>query len=123
MKVLDSSVLIALFRTGETLHEKAVRLFMGKEDFLVMDYVLGEVITVLKLRESFEVSKKCLEFLTSVEGIKIVETDSETFWSAIDFFSENKNKLSFIDTLLFLFSKEHDLQLITFDKDLKKALR
>jgi len=121
MKLLDASVIIAFFRDNEALHDKAVAIFQAPEDYVIMDHILGEVITVLKLREGFEMAKNALAILTNVEGIRIYETQPEIFWSAIDAYGKTKNKLSFIDTLILTLAKENRLELLTFDKDLAKA--
>lgn len=123
MKILDSSVIIALFRKSELLHKKAVELFMQDENYLIPDDVLAEVLTVLKIRENFETAQKCANFLLNVEDIEIRETESEIFQKALDFFLNNKNRLSFIDTLILVLSREKELEVATFDKDLAKLLK
>lgn len=123
MKILDSSVIIALFRKNELLHKKAVELFMQDENYLIPDDVLAEVLTVLKIRENFEKAQAGANFLLNVENIEIRETDSEIFQKALDFFLNNKNRLSFIDTLILVLSREEELEVATFDKDLAKLLK
>lgn len=120
MKILDSSVIIAFFRRNESLHESAVDIFMQKEKFLVLDYVLAEVLTVLKLREGFDVAKDCAEFLNNVSDVEIFHTNADVFNAASDFFVRNRNQLSFIDTLLLTFARSEKFELVTFDKELKK---
>lgn len=123
MKILDSSVIVAFFRNNELDHHKAAQLFKGDEDYVVLDYVLAEVATVLKKREGLEIAKSALSLLISVDGIKIHETQPELFWSAVDFFSKNKNKLSFTDTLLLVLSRENRISLVTFDKQLARMAK
>lgn len=123
MRILDSSVLVAFYRDNEFNHIKALDLVQSSEDFIIMDHVLAEVATVLKMREGLEVAKKALEYLISTDGIKIYETQPELFWSAVSFFSKNKGKLSFTDTLLLLLSRENRIPLVTFDKELAKMAR
>lgn len=123
MKILDSSVIVAFFRDNEENHKKAVDLIQGSEDFVILDYVLAEVATVLKLRESLELAEIAIGYLKSTDGIKVHETEPELFWSTINFFSKNKNRLSFTDTLLLLLSREHRIPLVTFDKELAKMVR
>lgn len=123
MRILDSSVLVAFYRDNEFHHAKAVDLIQSSEDFVIPDYVLAEMATVLKIREGLEVAEKALSRLTSIDGIKIHETQPELFWSAVSFFSKNKNKLSFIDTLLLLLSRENRIPLVTFDKKLAKMAK
>lgn len=123
MKLLDSSVIVAFFREDEFDHVRAARLFRSDEDYVLTDYVLAEVATVLKLREGFEMAKKALEFLVSIDGIKIYETQPELFWSAMNFFQKNKNRLSFTDTLLLILSRENRIPLVTFDRELAKMAK
>lgn len=123
MKLLDSSVIVGLFRVNDTCHQKALRIFFQNDDFVVSDYVISEVLTVLKIKENFELAQKCADFLTSTDGIKIHETQPELFWSAMNFFQKSKNKLSFTDTLLLLLSRENRIPLVTFDKELAKLVK
>lgn len=123
MKILDSSIIVAFFRDNEESHVKAVNLIQSSEDFVVLDYVLAEVATVLKLREGLQLAELALGYLKSTDGIKIHETEPELFWSTVSFFSRNKNKLSFTDTLLLLLSREYRIPLVTFDKELAKMVK
>lgn len=120
MKLLDSSVIVALFRIDDTCHQKAVEIFFRNDDFVVNDYVISEVLTVLKVKENFDLVQKCADFLTSTGKIEIYETQPELFWFAMSFFQKNKNKLSFTDTLLLLLSRENRIPLVTFDRELAK---
>ena len=123
MKLLDSSVIVALFRGKDTCHDRAVEIFFKPDDFVVMDYVISEVLTVLKVKESVEIMQMCADFLANTSGIKIHETEPELYWSAMDFFQKTKNKLSFTDTLLLLLSRENRIPLVTFDKELARMAR
>ncbi len=104
-------------------HPGAQLLFRGIEDYVVSDYVLAEVATVLKNKEVLKIAKSALDFLTSIDGIKIHETEPELFWSAMSFFTKTKNKLSFTDTLLLLLSRENRIPLVTFDKELARMAK
>lgn len=120
MKILDSSVIIAFFRKNEKDHVKAVDIFLKNDDFLIPECVVSEVLTVLKMREGFEVARKSADFLMHTEGLEIRTLDFDIFFRALDFFTRGKNKLSFVDTLLLVFSKLNRVPLITFDKELLK---
>jgi len=120
MKIIDSSVIIAAFRKQEQNNKKALQVFISNEKFLILDYVLSEVLTVLKMRENFETAKKCHDFLSNTKDIEIAQTEPEIFEKALRYFSTNRNNLSFVDTVILTSSKENNMGIITFDKDLKK---
>lgn len=122
MKILDSSVIIALFRKNEKLHKKALQLILDDDGiFVVPDYVLSEVLTVLKMREGLEVMKNCLDFLENSEDFKIYYTDKLIFGKAVERLRNTDNNLSFVDTLLLELSNLENLDLLSFDKEINKS--
>lgn len=123
MKILDSSVIVACFRTREDLHDKAVEIFLSDDGFILFDYVLSEVLTILKQKEGLDTVKKCSDFLMNAENIEMQFIDSEIFSKAMKFFTIQKNNLSFVDTLLLIFSKFENYSLVTFDKELAKMAK
>ncbi len=122
MILVDSSVIIAAFREGETHHSEALEILNLAGDILILDYVLMEVGTVLKLREGHDVAARCLDFSTNNENIFIRSLESHELQETITFFQTHPNKLSFVDTALLVFKRMHQYPLATFDKDLMKSL-
>ena len=123
MLIIDSSVLIAAFRTTEKHHPEALKILQMAKTIIILDYVISEVATVLKIRENKETASQCLEFLEKNKEIEIKQTEKSDFKESIKFFKTNKNKLSFVDTVLLIISKNNNLPLATFDKELGKHLK
>lgn len=123
MKILDSSVIISIFRKQEKNHKKALRIFMSDEKFLIPDYAIAEILTVLKIKEGLETANKCYDFISNTKDMEIIPIEWNIFEKTAKYFSANKNKLSFVDTALLMLSKENKIELMTFDKDLQKTLQ
>ena len=129
--LFDSSIIIALFRINETHHKQAVKIFMQESNIIILDFVLSEVLTVLKMREGHNVAKKCYKYLTNHQKIHILKTSRAQFQTALEYFYKNENRLSIVDTLLYVISRtstsfsnrtDSDMKLVTFDKDLFKLI-
>ena len=118
MLVIDSSVIIAAFRRQEERHNDALEILNFGQEILLLDYVLAEVLTVLKMKEGYKISNKCLDFLENCEGFLIRRLANAEFKSSVEFFKLNNNKLSFVDVCLVTFTKAQGLPLVTFDKEL-----
>jgi len=122
MVVLDSSVIIAVFRKNELLHKKALEIIQSVEKIVLLDFVLAEILTVIKLKEGFQQAVKISHYLKNNEDVFIKTLNQQELLQTIDFFENNDNKLSFIDTALLIFSKSQNIKLLTFDKHLQKSL-
>ena len=120
MLLVDSSVIIATFRKNEVHHKEALNIVEYAQEIVILDYVLSEVLTVLKMRESTDIALKCLDFLTNNNNIHIRQLHHSELTKAIIFFKENKNTLSFVDTALIIYSRSHTYSFATFDKELQK---
>lgn len=121
MILVDSSIIIAAFREEETLHQEALEILRDAGKILLLDSVISEIATVLKIRESHGISVQCLDFLMNNRDITIHHSSPEDFEKTLSFFQREKNKLSFVDTALLLLGKKKGIPLATFDKDLGKA--
>jgi predicted nucleic acid-binding protein len=121
MIILDSSIIIAAFRRNEIHHQDAINIMKQNEDIMILDYVITEVATVLKMREGETIANKCLDFLVNNQNIEICFLNNDEFSKTVNYFLNHKNKLSFIDTALFVFSKSKKIALATFDKELGKS--
>lgn len=123
MILLDSSVIIAAFKHEESHYKEALQIFEYGQNFILIDHVLFEVGTVLKMREGLEVSQNCIDFLLNTEGIEFTKaTEEETEETIIEFQKEENKKLSFVDTLLLIIMNTRKIPLATFDKDLQKRV-
>lgn len=122
MLLIDSSIIISFFRKNEILHKDAVEIIKNSKKLLIIDYVLSEILTVLKMREWFDIANLCLDFLENNNDIEILNISQENFLDAKEIFKKYNNNLSFVDILLFVVKKDKNLKLATFDKDLVKFL-
>lgn len=122
MHLVDSSVIVAFFRTSEENHNEAAKLLSSLEAFSVNDYILSEVATVLRIKESLPILRKAVDLLRSTEGISLLRLTDKELHQAIDFFLSSKKKLSFVDASLVVLAKSRGLKLLTFDKDLIQSL-
>lgn len=122
MIILDSNVWIAFFYESDSQHKKAEKIVQELGLFVtVPEYVIVEVSSVLCLRASKKISNDFLESIFDNENIDILLSNEEFFNSVVENFKNFKNKkLSFIDVALLCLSKSY--QVITFDKDLQKAI-
>lgn len=120
MKILDSSVVIALFKSDDIHHKKAKEIFFDVDDFIIPNYILVEVLSILKMKCGSEAVKKCLQFLYNSEDVDIHEIHPETFDEAVMHFITYHNNLSFADVLLLILSQRTKISLVTFDKELEK---
>ncbi len=123
MIILDSSVIIAYFRINELDHARAEKIFRENNILVIPNFVFSEVVTILKMKEGFEAAANAVEFLINGDGIEIIYIDESLFDSSIGYFVANKNALSFVDTLLLKLVNSEKVPLVTFDRELEKAMK
>lgn len=114
--LVDSSVLISFFRVNEPDHEKAKEILSQRDNFFVLNHILGEVYTVLMLRESYSVAKGAFSWILKEEGFVVLRPTDEEMTHLADFITDNKSKLSFVDILLLVISRVRNYELVTFEK-------
>lgn len=121
MILIDTSVWVALMDSQDSCHHQAKSLVkdMFYEDVGIFDHIYSEILTVLRNKTSDENCAKFIEYLKYTK-ININFSSRESFFLAKAFFFKFP-KISFIDSLLMAFAKETNSDLITFDKELKKA--
>jgi len=121
MLIFDTNIWIAYLIESDSTHKKAVRLFKQtkSKDILITEYLLLEIVTVLKQVEGFEMAQKFIQQITD-ENISFIESRHFCAQTLLLFQSLKENKLSFVDVSLLYLSKEYEVK--TFDKELGKAL-
>lgn len=122
MVILDSSVIIAYFRENEIDHTRAEKIFDKYKTLFIPNFVLSEVLTILKMKEGFEAAANAIEFLINSDDIEIIYIDEDMFDASIGYFVSNKNSLSFVDTLLLKLANSEKVPFLTFDRELGKAM-
>lgn len=122
MTILDSNVWIAFFHENDSQHEKAEKIIKGLGTLIVVpEYVVVEVSSILLFNADKKTSDIFLDNMSDNKNIEILLSNESFFNNVIEKFRNSENKkLSFIDTALLCLSESYDI--ITFDKDLKKAI-
>lgn len=123
MILIDTNVIVAFFRESELDHNRAREVLAPLEEFAISDYVLGEVLTVLQLREGKAMAQTALEYLTQTKTILLARLSQEELEMSMDFFSKQDEGLSFVDGSLLILSRERDYSLLTFDKALIESAK
>lgn len=123
MLLVDSSVLIAAFRSNEDHHREALQIIQSAGKIILLDYVLSETATILKMREGYEIADTCLDFIQNNRDIELRQLTPGEIQKTVQYFRAHNNTLSFIDTALLITHQIHDIPLATFDADLAKALQ
>lgn len=123
MLICDSNVWIALFNKSDANHEKALLVFDKKTstNFFVTDSCMIEVVNVLNKKGGKDLADNFLTIITDNKDIDIFYSDKDFTDSVISFYqTHNLSKLSFVDQCLLYLSQDHPI--ITFDKELEKAI-
>ncbi len=119
--ILDSNVWIGQLIATDTLHDRATKLAdtLGDSTVVVPEYVLLEVITILKVHKRYTEAKafgervlgNSVTYLPALGLARVIATTC---------FKKEYRNLSFVDTALLVLSKEYEI--ITFDTALQKAI-
>lgn len=117
--VVDSSVFVALYRPGDTHHEKAKELFASLEQqtLVVHPFVIQEVATVLCYTDGVARAKAFLSDIQNANNIRITMPQVSR---EIQFFTKLSKKLSFTDSTLILLAQDTGAQLLSFDTQMMK---
>lgn len=99
------------------------KIFNEQENLIVPDYVITEVMSILKMKESLKRAEECMFFLRNSVGIDIYMIDMDTFDATAEYFLKHSNNLSFIDAFLVIFSEKKAMPLMTFDRELAKLAK
>lgn len=119
--VLDSSFLIGFHNAADVHHATAVgvmdRLLAGEwDDILLLEYVLLEVLTVLRMRLDLPTAVGVGETLLRSREVRFVPS-SDIFLRAFDTFRhERQAELSFVDAAIVAVARQHGpAHVATFD--------
>ncbi len=127
MRYLDSSFLISFFLPDDSNHEKAVNIFTKTSDELsVLFEVLVETLTVMNRHRGIEFTNKI--YCAMQENTRFIfkqpltQTEQEAGFS---FFLSQKpgQGLSFVDSLQITYALANEVEVLTFDDKLLKALK
>lgn len=122
MIILDSSVWVAFFDKDDSLHRRAAQVVNSLQEKIVLpEYVLLEVTTVLSQKAGKSLADAFLQKVATNRDVQVLSSSQQFLDEVIRLYlSRTNEKLSFVDyALLYLSSK---MNVVTFDKDLKKEL-
>ncbi len=121
MIILDSNIWIAYLNEADSTHQRALKIFQktNVKDVLITEYLLLEIVTVLKQIQGHKSAQEFIQLLTD-KNISFVESKNFYAETLLLFQSLKENKLSFVDVSLLHLSRKYEIR--TFDKNLRKVL-
>jgi len=122
MTILDSNVWVAFFDKDDSFHRKAVQIVSNLQERIVLpEYVLLEVTTVLSRKAGKSSADIFLQKVFANRDVQVLSSSQQFLDEVVQLYlSRTNKKLSFVDyALLYLSGK---MNVVTFDKDLKKEL-
>ena len=117
--LIDSCLLVALYLSNDSQHEKSVDFFRLHEEgygFVMLESILRETITVIQRKGGLQLVQVFLDDLQELLDVQII---SEDFSSELSFFQRLQEPISFFDASLLYYADLMELPLITFDTQLK----
>lgn len=119
--IIDSSVIISAYDSRDPLHDRAINLIdkITEKVFYLHPYVIQEVVTVLTYKFGPEYAKVFLENISKAEDIVVTMVDLK---KEIKYFYDLDRKISFTDSTLIKLSKEKNIPILTFDKQIISIL-
>lgn len=118
----DTSAIVALVLVKDIKHEEAVGILnqLEKQGLrpLVSDYIISEVLTLLKVRAGNKPAVNLASKLKDDKSLLILYTGQKEFYGALDLFIKYQDKgFSFVDCVSFaLMSDKKIKKAFTFDK-------
>ncbi len=124
MIIIDTSYIIAFFSEKDFHHKKAVEFISQlDEDLFAPIEVIQELMTTLSRKVSSLYAVKVASSILENNSINIINSHELVFDKAFDTFKKlNPHKFSFVDCVLISLAKNSDATILTFDKDLLKAV-
>ena len=121
MIIFDSNIWIAYLNKSDSTHQQALKLFQETniKDILITEYLLLEIVTVLKQIQGYKFAHKFIQQVTD-ENISFIESKNFYAKTLLLFQSLGEDKLSFVDVSLLYLSEKHKVK--TFDKRLKRMI-
>jgi len=124
MIYLDTSFLISWLIKDDLHHKKALDI-VGEiqEDVFVTLDVLKEFLTVVTYKSSSEAALALFDIIYSGKFVQIVQETSEGFEETIETHrSLRYHKFSYVDCSLIAVARTMQCKVLTFDKELGKAV-
>ncbi len=119
MIFVDSSFFIAITDQKDQWHEKAKKIPI-REDIVVSDLVISEVLTEIGRRKGGKVSQKIFYYF--IDNCKVIYLDAESLFTAWQDFLKYDGTLSFADAVSIMIMQDLGIgEIISFDSDFDKV--
>lgn len=102
-----------------TIFQKAYDFLNSEKEFVILDIVLQETITVIKSKIGLEAARKAYEFLSHYQLLTILDITAQESQDCFDFML-SANKLSFIDAALIIVARSRWYTVLSFDKEVMR---
>jgi predicted nucleic acid-binding protein len=126
MVILDTSFLVAYFREMDVHHAKALQRAeeLRGEKMVITFLVFQELASILNRKVSTEFATSVTRKLLSPDSnIELFKLDESFFEEVLELYGKlGPHSFSYVDVSLIHLSKELELSVLTFDKELEKAL-
>lgn len=125
--LIDANIFLSFFDQTEELHTQAVYLFESFQEtgqrVILLDHVIQEIFTVFFYKKESTDALKFLSLIKSEPYISIIDTSIPHLESAVALATheEFQPRLSCIDWLLLFCAKLWNVELLTFDRQLKNT--
>ena len=120
MITLDSSLLVSFFNQEDSNHKEAVRKMKNweakGEEFLICDYVVLEVATVIRYKTNLKKATTFLDVVKNTAKMNLHIIDLGDFEMVSKIFQNQKNQISFVDAAVIYLAHLTDSELGTFDE-------
>ena len=124
IRFVDTSFLVALFRSRETHHAEAVRLWnLNTTPLLTTVGVLGETWTFMRRREHHRAAVEVLAALRESPRVSVIETGADIHdkaWRWLE--RHDEHEYSFVDAVSFETMRRRRIaEALAFDGDFNRA--
>lgn len=123
--IFDTSFLISILDIDDINHKNSIdiisdlEIWNDKNRFFINDIILNETYTVLNYKKWFQFLWIFESFLNQIEVIYLSWNNDEY----ITFFKLLSSKISVADSSVLYDSMKHNLEILTFDKELTTISR
>lgn len=123
MRVADTSAIYAFFDRNDAHHARALRAFTEAQTIIIPAEIFQETMNLLQRREGDAAARAAGEYLWSAENTEVQPSGTDVLMHAWGEFLENRDGLTYPDSIVVAACRELDAEPLTFDKDLLRALR
>lgn len=123
MRIADSSFLVALFLSGDRNYHDAEREAELSDPILIPSEVLSETLGVFQRRKGIDFARLIKQWVDRQPHFQIGFTERLHYDTASVIFAKSSERVDYVDSLVIAWSLARGAPVITYDEDLKKAVR